>query len=167
MPRFDRIPALAVGRALAIGVCVIRVLAGGAACAPERASVPPARPAVRNAWARPAAAGADGALYFTLANPGRDTLVIIGARAEIAATTSMHETMQMGEGTGIMAHMTPITRLAIAPGDSTVLAPLGRHAMLERLRRPLAVGDSVPFALTVIRGSRSDTVRATAVVRPF
>ncbi|GJG85733.1 hypothetical protein tb265_09140 [Gemmatimonadetes bacterium T265] len=142
----------------------------GAGCArgrPDAAGTADAPPALRDAWARPAAAGADGALYFVLANPGRDTLVLVGARADVAGATSLHESMRMGEGAGAMTHMAPLARGVVPPGDSAAFAPLGKHAMLERLRRPLAVGDSVPFALAVTRTGRVDTLRATAVVRAF
>ncbi|HEY0777176.1 MAG TPA: copper chaperone PCu(A)C, partial [Gemmatirosa sp.] len=104
-------------------------------------------------------------------NPGRDTLVVVGVRSDVAASASLHESMQMGKGAGAMMHMAPLAAVTVAPGDSIVFAPLGRHAMLEQLRRPLAVGDSVPFALAVTSGGRAgaarDTIRATAVVRAF
>jgi len=143
----------------------LSLLGGG--CARERPAAAPSVPVVREAWARPAAAGADGALYFTLANPGGDTLVVVGARSDVATAASLHASMQMGTGAAAMVHMTPLARVAVPPGDSVVFAPLGRHAMLERLRRALGVGDSVPFALAVTWGGRADTLRARAVVRPF
>lgn len=152
---------------LLLGALLSGTLVFGAGCARERPTAADAHPALRGAWARPAAAGADGALYFTLANPGRDTLVVLGARSDAAAVTSLHTSMQMGQGAGAMVHMTPVARLAVPPGDSVVFAPLGKHAMLERLRRPIAAGDSVPFALTVARGGRPDTLRAMAAVRAF
>ncbi len=154
--------------------CAALVWAAG--CAGERRAGSAATPEVHDAWARPAAAGTDGALYFTLANPGRDTLLVVGARSGVAASTSLHESMRTGEGAGAMVHMTPLDRIAVAPGDSVVFAPLGRHAMLDGLRRPIGVGDSVPFALAIARGGRPgarrgvkppDTIRATAVVRAF
>lgn len=155
--RVQRPGRASVGARIALGVTLY-----AAACAPAAVE-----PAVRDAWARPAAAGADGALYFTVVNPGPDTLAVVGARADAAAATSLHESMRMGEGAAAMVHMAPVTRLGVPPRDSVRFAPLGRHAMLERLRRPLAVGDSVPFVLAVVRGGRAETLRATAVVRAF
>ncbi len=134
-----------------------------AACAVPRED----GPAIRDAWARPTAAGADGALYFTLRNASRDTLAVVGVGADVAARTSLHESMRTGEGAAAMVHMTPVARLAVPPGDSVRFAPLGRHAMLERLQRPLVLGDSVPFRLMVMRGGHVDTLRATAAVRAF
>lgn len=145
---------------------------GTAGCARERPA-PADRervgdgPILRDAWSRPATAGADGALYFTLANPGRDTLVAVGAQSDVAGATSLHESMQMGQGAGAMMRMTPLARVVVPPRDSVVFAPLGKHAMLEGLRRPLAVGDSVPFALAVTRGGLPDTLRTIAEVRAF
>ncbi len=153
------------GRILLGAALLLPAAAGGCS---RGSGAPAGAAAVRGAWARPAAAGADGALYFTLVNPGPDTLVVVGARAAAAAATTLHETMRMGEGAAAMAHMAPLARVVVPPADSVAFAPLGRHAMLERLRRPLAVGDSVPFALAVVRGgARPDTLRGTAVVRAF
>jgi copper(I)-binding protein len=114
------------------------------------------------AWARSAPAGADGAVYLVVRNTTRDTVVLVGAATPAARAASLHESMTMGAGAAAMMHMAPLPRAAVPPGDSLVLAPGGRHLMLEGLVRALAPGDRIPLVLRLASG---DSVLATADVR--
>jgi copper(I)-binding protein len=48
--------------------------------------------------------------------------------------------------------MVPLAQVGIAPGDSAVFAPGGRHLMLTGLRAPLAAGTRVPLPLVTAAG---------------
>lgn len=112
---------------------------------------------VVDAWARPADQGANTAVYLTLENAAApDTVTAVTTDASESA--SVHETTQR-DG---MMHMQAVAAVAVPAGDRLVFAPLGRHIMLMRLRRPLAAGDSVSLMLSLASGAR---VPVTAVVR--
>ncbi len=103
---------------------------------------------------RPAEQGASSALYFTLRNPGADTLVLLGADIDVAGSAGIHQSMDEGG----MASMHPLDSLVVLPGDSAVLSERGLHVMANGLRAPLAAGDTVAVRLR-FRGTRVDTLR--------
>jgi copper(I)-binding protein len=103
-------------------------------------------------WTRPAPAGADAAAYLTLRNATRDTVVVAGVGTDAAREAALHASVTTGAGHGATMHMAPLARAAVAPGDSLVLAPAGRHAMLRGLVRPLAVGGRARIVLRLASG---------------
>jgi copper(I)-binding protein len=131
----------------ALAACV----AAAAACrgAAERA---PSAVAVTDAWTRPAPAGADAAAYLTLRNATHDTVVVVGVGTDVAREAALHASMTTGAGPSAMMHMAPVARAAVAPGDSLVLAPAGRHVMLRGLVRPLAAGGRARLVLRLASG---------------
>lgn len=48
---------------------------------------------VERAWARPAIQGGNGAVYFVLANHGKDPVTLIGASSDVAEFVEIHETV--------------------------------------------------------------------------
>lgn len=97
---------------------------------------------VREAWARPTAAGqANAAVYLTIANSGgEDRLVGVSSAAGEA---SLHET-SMGNGVMRMRHLGTLD----IPADSAVeLKPAGTHIMLTGLKQPLEAGGSMSVDL--------------------
>lgn len=148
--------------AAAYGIAACGITAGGTTACGSAGPPAPAAVTVVGAWARPAAAGADGAAYFTLHNTRRDTAVVVGLASPAARAATLHASTTLGQGAGAMVHMTPVPRAAVAPGDSLVLAPNGRHLMLTGLTRALRPGDRVPLVVHLASG---DSVRAVVEVR--
>jgi copper(I)-binding protein len=102
---------------------------------------------VSSGYAFAPVSGASMAAYVTLVNRGRlgDTLVSLTSPLGSAA---VHQQREMAG----MVHMEPVGPIAIAPGDSLMLAPGGRHVMLELSSSTPTVGDSVPLTLHLARG---------------
>ncbi len=117
-----------------------------------------AQPSVREAWARAAGAGSPGAAYLTIVNPTADTLVVGNITSLDAGPVEAHEST-IHDG---MAHMAPVPRLVVAPGDSLVMRPGGVHLMLTPGQRPLVAGDSVRLEIDL--GGR--TTQLAATIRP-
>jgi periplasmic copper chaperone A len=123
--------------------------------------------AVRDAWVRPAAAGAadaapvNSAAYLTIENRGGAPDRLVGVGFAGASRVELHESLVDEAG---VARMRPVEAVEIPAGGVARLAPGGLHAMLMGLRSTLAEGDSVDLALRFeTTGER--TVRA--VVRPL
>lgn len=144
--------------ALAAGAAVRLALLAGCG---ERAA---GTVTVRDAWARPAAAGATGAVYLTLVNGTARPVAVVGAASRAARAAELHESMERGSGAAAMVHMHAVPRVEVAAGDSLVLRPGGRHLMLVGLAQPLVPGARVPVALVTAAG---DSIRVEAVVRGF
>jgi hypothetical protein len=114
---------------------------------------------VVDAWARPADSAATTAAYFVVVNHESTTVTLASQSSPVAEAAGMHESMNMA---GTM-HMSPLDApIAIAPGDSLVLKPGGRHLMVSGLARRLVAGDSLPLLLTFADGR---ILRTVATVR--
>ncbi len=100
---------------------------------------------VEDAWAR-ASIGVNrpGAAYMTIRNTGDEAVTLTGIRTDLAIMSDIHQTSTNAEGVSSMA---PAGEIEIAPGDAVSLEPGGLHAMLMRLQRPMAEGES--FSLTL------------------
>ena len=96
--------------------------------------------AVDSAWAR-ASIGVNrpGAAYMTIRNAGDEAVTLTGIRTDLAMMPEIHKTSTTTEGVSSMA---PAGEIVIAPGESVSLEPGGLHAMLMRLQRPMAKGES-------------------------
>jgi hypothetical protein len=114
--------------------------------------------AVIGAWTRPVPAGMNGAGYLTIVNRGRIADRLIGASSPAAVKVSIHQSRQVG---GVMT-MRAIPFLDVGAGGRVSLAPGGLHLMLEGLRRPLRVGQSLPVSLIFAVAGQ---VRANLIVR--
>jgi copper(I)-binding protein len=103
---------------------------------------------VENVWSRPAAAGSNGAVYFTLRNTGSaDRLV--AASSEVARTCELHKTMTEGG----VARMAEVKAIEVPAGGSVELKPGSFHIMLIGLNRELRGGDKFPVTLTFESGA--------------
>ena len=90
--------------------------------------------------------GGPGGAYFTITNAGAaDTL--IGVTSTTADSVSMHQIFYRG-GTMLMR---PVVEVEIPARSAIRFAPGHDHVMLEALRRPIVVGDSVPLVLVFRR----------------
>jgi copper(I)-binding protein len=135
----------------------VLLLAALACACTARAPRPPVEVLV--AWARPADSAATTAAYFVLVNHEPAAVTLTSESSPIAEAAGLHETMDMG---GTM-HMSALdSPLIIAPGDSLVLKPGGKHLMVSGLTRRLVAGDSLPLLLNFSDGR---ALRAIAVIR--
>ncbi len=100
---------------------------------------------VEAAWARPAQAGENSAIYFTINNSGSaDTL--LSAQTDIAEKVELHMSMMQHDAMQMqMQH-----EIAI-PKGTTEFKPGGYHVMLIGLRRDLKIGDTFSLTLTFKR----------------
>ena len=126
-----------------------------AACGPGQLTV-------SDAWARPALAGNNGAIYFVIQNPGaEDTLLRVATDA--AGTVEMHMTMMVegdamehdmsGSETGTLPEaqvmrMVQQENVPVPGGEKVEFAPGGLHVMLIGLNADLVVGDTIEVTLT-------------------
>lgn len=96
-----------------------------------------------NAWARPTAGQAPGAIYVSIANdgPGEDRLT--GAFSDEAAMAMVHQ----NEIVNGVARMRMAGEIRIPAGDRIDMVPGGTHIMLEGLRAPLKAGDEFELVL--------------------
>ena len=95
---------------------------------------------IKDAWAR-ASIGVNrpGAAYMTIRNTSDEAVTLTGIRTDLAMMPEIHQTSTTAEGVSSMA---PAGEIVIAPGESVSLEPGGLHAMLMRLQRPMAKGES-------------------------
>ncbi len=101
---------------------------------------------VEGAWSRASIGmGRPGAAYMTIRNYGDERVTLTGIRTDLAMISEIHQTATTDQG---VSSMTPAGEIEIVPGGSVALAPGGLHAMLVRLQRPMAKGES--FTLTLM-----------------
>ena len=105
---------------------------------------------IEDAWAR-ASIGVNrpGAAYMTIRNTGDEAVTLTGIRTDLAMMPDIHQTSTNAEGVSSMA---PAGEIEIAPGAIVSLEPGGLHAMLMRLQRPMAEGESFSMTLNFSDG---------------
>ena len=112
---------------------------------------------ISGAWARPAPAGDNSAVYFTITNHGTADVVLVAAETDAAHMAQIHETVMdvtMVDGRLVQnMQMHHIDRLVIPAGGSVSLRPGGLHLMLMGLTRDLEVGQSITVRLVAADGS--------------
>jgi periplasmic copper chaperone A len=91
----------------------------------------------------PTPAGANGALYFEIANEGDGADHLIGATTDAAESAQLHETTSSDDG---LMGMTPVDDLEIPAGESVSFEPGGLHVMLMDID-DLEDGDTVEVDL--------------------
>jgi copper(I)-binding protein len=116
---------------------------------------------VENAWIRKPPPGLDSvALYFTVKNPGKRDVVIVGATSSLAASAMIHESSMVNG----QSRMRMNDNVKVPAGKAVAFAPEGLHVMLTGVTKALAVGDKVPVTLQIDHGGLIDIV---AIVRPL
>ena len=98
---------------------------------------------VKDAWARPADAGGNSAVYFEIVNDGPEEF-LLSASSRIAEKTEVHKTVIQGDGTAKMEQQSSVE---IPRGEEVIFAPGGLHVMLIDLGESLAVGDQFDLTL--------------------
>jgi len=116
---------------------------------------------VLDAWVRVPPPGTDlAAVYFTVRNVSPHTVTIEGAEAAVAGMAMLHES-RISNG---KLEMRMLDTVVIAPEQSVLFAPNGRHLMLHGLNRKLVVGEKLPIVLLLTGGGK---IAFTATVRPL
>lgn len=106
---------------------------------------------IEQAWLRAVPPVADStAGYFRLVNNSDRPLTLEGAETGIARHAMFHETVSNDDGTRGMQHLGSVE---VAPGDTLVLEPGGKHLMLTGLRRKLDTEQPVEVCL-IVSGER-------------
>ena len=114
---------------------------------------------IKDGWARPAAAGAETAVYFTIVNGKVDPDTLVGASTDAAQSASIHQTTTDASG---MTGMQMTASVAIPGGGTVTFEPGGYHVMLTGLKQALNAGDQVKVTLTF---ENAGVVTVTAEVR--
>jgi copper(I)-binding protein len=98
---------------------------------------------LKNVWARPAASGDNGAVYFMIENGTEQDDVLHSAQTDIAAAVELH--MSVMEGDRMSMHQQEA--VAIPAGEAVEFTPGGLHIMLVGLTRELKAGDTFEVTL--------------------
>ena len=114
---------------------------------------------LRNAWMRPAPAGAPSARAYV--DIGSDTsLVLTGASTPIASKVQIVLVKRIGDPDSEEV----VPSLAVLAGATTRLAYLGDHLRLVGITRDVANGESIPLTLTFTDSARRPVKATTNVV---
>jgi periplasmic copper chaperone A len=114
---------------------------------------------VSDAWARPGPAGAETAVYLTIANSGGTSDALVAASSPSAASVMLHGTSTDMAG---MTGMAPLDRVDVPAGGSVPLAPGGMHLMVSGLTSALDIGATIDLDLVF---EHAGTVHVAAEVR--
>jgi periplasmic copper chaperone A len=123
-----------VKRILISGFVMISLLGGCASAATEGVEV-------REAWARPAAQGGNGAAYFVIRSSEADE--IVGVSSEVANAVEMHESIMSGD----VMEMHHLESIPLEAGGEVRFEPGGLHIMLIGLKQDLKSGDEIEITL--------------------
>ena len=96
---------------------------------------------VREAWARPAAQGGNGAVYFVIRSPEADE--IVGASSDIAEAVEIHRSAMSGD----VMEMHHLPSIPLVAGEEVTFEPGGLHIMLVNLKQDLKIGDEIEVTL--------------------
>lgn len=96
---------------------------------------------VRDAWARPAAQGGNGAVYFVIRSSAADE--IVGVISAIAEAVEMHESMMNGD----VMEMHQLEAVPLKAGEEVSFEPGGLHIMLIGLKQELKTGGNFQITL--------------------
>ncbi|MBI5730537.1 MAG: copper chaperone PCu(A)C [Ignavibacteriales bacterium] len=99
---------------------------------------------IKNAWVRPAAKGANSALYFVLQNNGSKPDTLIGAESKLADIVEVHESYKREND---KMGMRPAGKLAIGSKSEFEFKPGGFHVMLLGVMKDLKIGASFEAVL--------------------
>jgi periplasmic copper chaperone A len=90
---------------------------------------------VHDAWARPAAQGGNGAVYFVIRSSTADE--IVGVMSDVAEAVEMHESTMNGD----VMEMHQLQSVPLPTGEDVMFEPGGLHIMLIGLKQELKLGD--------------------------
>jgi len=134
-------------------LCGLSIALSGTMASPLRAEdlSSASRIVVDGPWARASIGTSRPAgVYLTVRNQGADPVSLIGLRAVISGSASIHETKTNSLG---ISSMTSAEDIKIPAGSTIALEPGGYHAMLSQLKSPLVEGKTFPLTLLFADGS--------------
>lgn len=103
--------------------------------------------------------GANSAIYMKISNSGQQADRLVSAKADVANSIELHETIMEGD----VMKMQPVAGgIEVPAGGSVELKPGGLHVMLIGLTKDLNVGDKFPVTLEFASGA---TLQVEAEVR--
>jgi len=127
---------------------------------------------VAEAWARPAPAGQNSAVYFQIRNDSQDDEALLRVEGTLARALEVHMTMAMdiaddeldgmidsandGMEMGDVMQMLPQERVVIPAGESVVFEPGSLHVMMIDINEVLMAGDHFSLTLVFDSGLRID-----------
>jgi copper(I)-binding protein len=91
---------------------------------------------VKNVWARPAANGDNGAIYFLIENGTDQADMLRSVQTDVAVAVELHLSAMEGDHMSMQQQDT----VAIPAGEVVEFTPGGLHVMLIGLRRELKAG---------------------------
>ena len=108
----------------------------------------------KDAWVRSMPPGAQvSAAYGMLMNHGDQTVTLSAVSSEISATAEMHEVIADGD----QRRMAELESIDIAPHQTLIFEPGGRHIMLLDISAPPIEGETVEVCAVSAAGTRACT----------
>ena len=98
---------------------------------------------VHSAWARPAAQGGNGGVYFELHNHGSASDELTGVTSDVAEAVEIHESKMEGD----VMKMEMMPSLPIDAYADMAFEPGGLHVMLVNLKQDLKLDDEFEIVL--------------------
>ncbi len=98
---------------------------------------------IREAWARPAAQGENGAIYLVIYNHTREVVELTGVSSEVAEAVEMHESRMEGD----VMQMHRLESVPLQANAETAFEPGGLHIMLIGIKKDLKAGDQIVITL--------------------
>ena len=111
---------------------------------------------IDNPWIRPANAGTNSALFFTLINNTDKPDTLYNASSALAEVTEVHETYQKGADMMGMRH---VDMVEISSGAKIEFKPRDLHVMLIKLKKDLVLADSGDVVL-LFKNAGKVTIKA-------
>lgn len=98
---------------------------------------------IRESWARPAAQGENGAIYFVIYNHTGADDELTGISSDAAEAVEMHESRMDGD----VLQMRPLKSVPLPANAETTFKPRGLHVMLNGMKKDLKIGAEVEIVL--------------------
>ena len=105
---------------------------------------------VTGAWIRHLPAGVPAGGFFTIHNPGKRAVALVGASSPAYGTVMMHRTIEEGG----VAKMVAVKRVEVPAGGTLAFRPGGYHLMLMHPKRDIPVGAKIPVTLEFSNGRK-------------
>ena len=110
---------------------------------------------VKDAWARPAASGDNGAIYFVIENGTNQDDALLSVQSDAAEAVELHLSQMEGDHMSMRQHQS----VEIPAGEAVIFSPGGWHVMLVGLTRELKTGETFVATLTFEKaGQKTVTV---------
>ncbi len=125
----------------------LALTASAASAGPQKAS----EIQISEAWSRPAAAGGNGAGFFTITNASQKSDTLVSVTSTAANKVEMHQTSMAN---GVMSMQQIQNGIPLPPGSSVTFAPGGKHLMVMGLKVALRSGSKLPLTFKLKSGQQ-------------